>query len=72
MIKIITWLLTKMESKLSKKEKCYQKNETNNKKLQLYRTLLNEIDKYNSQGKDIAIFRHYRFKTISIERSKED
>ena len=61
-----------MESRLSKKEKCYQKNKTDNKKLKLYRTLLNEIDKYNSQEKDIAIFRHYRFKTISIGKSEED
>lgn len=67
MIKIINWLITKSEKRLSKKEKCLFKKETKNEKLKLYRTLLNEIDSYNSKTKNVIVLRHYRYTTFSID-----
>lgn len=70
MLKIITFIITELEARLSKKEKCFRKNETNNEKLKLYRKLLNEIDKYNFKMKNISTFRHYRYKEFKIEDLK--
>ena len=67
MIKIINWLITKSEKRLSKKEKCLFKKETSNKKLKLYRNLLNEIDEYTCEVKNIKILRHYRYKTLNVD-----
>ena len=67
MIKIINWLITKNEKRLSKKEKCLFKKEVKNEKLKLYRTLLNEIDSYNFKTKNIIVLRHYRYKTFSVD-----
>ena len=67
MLKIINWLITKSEKRLSKKEKCLFKKETTNKKLKLYRKLLNEIDNYNYENKNITTLRHYRYITFDID-----
>ena len=67
MLKIITWIIGKLEKRLSKKEKCLFKKETKNEKLKLYRTLLNEIDSYNSKTKNITTLRHYRYITFGID-----
>lgn len=67
MIQIINWLITKSEKRLSKKEKCLFKKETKNEKLKLYRTLLNEIDSYNSKIKNVMVLRHYRYMTFNVD-----
>ena len=67
MIKIITWIITKIEKKLSKKYNCLGKDLTIHSDLLLYRQLLNEIDKYNYQVKGITTFRHYRYKTFKVD-----
>ena len=67
MLKIITWVITKIEHKLSKKYKCVSKFETIHADLLLYRQLLNEIDKYNYQTKGITTIRHYRYKTFKVD-----
>lgn len=67
MLKIINWLITKSEKRLSKKEKCLFKKETTNEKLKLYRKLLNEIDNYNYENKNITTLRHYRYITFGVD-----
>lgn len=67
MLKIINWLITKSEKRLSKKGKYLFKKETKNEKLKLYRTLLNEIDKYNYETKNITTLRHYRYITFGVD-----
>ena len=64
-LKIITWLLTKKEYKLSKKQKVLFNKNTSNKEIKLYRALLDKIDDYNSKTKDIIILRHYRYTVFS-------
>lgn len=71
MLKIITWILTKKEKRLSKKQKTLWSKATINKELQLYRCLLDEIDKYNYEVKNITTLRHYRYKTFKIVDSVE-
>ena len=72
MLKIICWLIAKSEKRLSKKEKCLFKKETNNEKLKLYRILLNEIDDYNSKVKKQVILRHYRYINFEVDLIGED
>ena len=60
MLKIITWLLTKKEARLSKKTAI-------NEELKLYRNLLDQIDKYNYETKGISTFRHYRYKEFKVD-----
>ena len=67
MLKIITFIITKLEKRLSKKEKCLFKSKTDNKKIKLYRKLLNEIDTYNYEVKNISTFRHYRYVKFIID-----
>lgn len=67
MLKIVTFIITKLETKLSKKEKCLNKKTTLNDKLNLYRTLLNEIDSYNYKTKNILTLRHYRYMTFDVD-----
>ena len=67
-LKIITWLLTKKEKRLSKKEKVLWNKTTTNKEIKLYRKLLNEIDNYNYKVKNITTLRHYRYKTFKIDK----
>ena len=64
MLKIITWLLTKKEARLSKKTAI-------NEELKLYRNLLDQIDKYNYETKGISTFRHYRFNITIIHFSSK-
>lgn len=61
MLKILNFIITKLEVRLSKKEKCMYENTTSNKKLKLYRTLLNEIDHYYLETKNIITLRHYKY-----------
>lgn len=67
MLKIINWLITKSEKRLSKKEKCLFKKETTNEKLKLYRKLLDEIDNYDYKNKNTTTLRHYRYKTFKVD-----
>ncbi len=67
MLKIIEWLITKSETKLSKKEKVLCKKETNNEKLNLYRNLLDEIDGYKHKNKNITTLRHYRYIDFKVD-----
>ncbi len=70
MLKIITFIITKLEQRLSKKENCLYKKETSNEKIILYRNLLNEIDKYNYKNKHISTIRHYRYKTFKVDKGE--
>ena len=70
MLNIITFIITKLEQRLSKKEECLYKNKITNEKLKLYRKLLNEIDKYNYRIKKISTFRHYRYKTFKVDKGE--
>ena len=67
MLKIVTFIITKLETRLSRKEKCLNKKTTSNDKLNLYRTLLNEIDNYNYKTKNILTLRHYRYMTFDVD-----
>ena len=67
MLKIVTFIITKLEIRLSKKEKCLNKKTTTNDKLNLYRTLLNEIDNYNYKAKNTLTLRHYRYMTFDVD-----
>ena len=65
MLKIITYVITKLEWRLSQKEKKIQNKYNPSDKLQLYRDLLNFIDRYNEKTTGITTFRHYRFFTFN-------
>lgn len=61
MIKILDYILTKLEWRLSKKSK-------DKEKLILYRTLLNEIDNYKRKiNPSLCILRHYRYATFKVD-----
>ena len=66
MLKIITFLIKKTEWKLSKKEKKRWNKNNPSEKLQLYRDLLNFIDRYNEKTTGTTTFRHYRYFNFSI------
>ena len=68
MIKIINFIITKLEFRLSKKLGNQFIPQTLDYKLRLYRNILNEIDNYNYKVKNISTFRHYRCKTFSIDK----
>lgn len=66
MLKIITFLITKAEWNLSRKEKKRCNKNNPSEKLQLYRDLLNFIDRYNEKTTGITTLRHYRYFNFSI------
>lgn len=67
MLKIITWIISKKEFRLSKKNNCDFKNKTDNEEIKLYRKLLNDIDSYNYKTKKWTILRHYRYKPFTFK-----
>ena len=71
MIKILDYIISKLEWKLSKKEDCTYYNQTSNKKLKLYRKLLNDIDEYRGRTEEIMILRHFRYSTFVIDGVEE-
>ena len=66
MLKIITYIIAKLEWRLSKKEKKKWNKDNPSDKLQLYRDLLNFIDRYNEKTTGITTFRHYRYFNFSF------
>lgn len=67
MIKILEWIIEKLEIKLSKKYECYFKKETTNEKIKLYRTILDSIDDYNYKINSIVTIRHYRYFNLTVD-----
>jgi hypothetical protein len=65
MLKIITFLITKAEWRLSKQDKKRFERRNPSEKLMLYRDLLNFIDRYNEKTTGITTFRHYRYFNFS-------
>ena len=70
-IKIINFIITKLEGKLSNKLGNYGIPQTLDNKLRLYRNILNEIDKYNYNVNNISTFRHYRWKNFKVDKLEE-
>lgn len=66
MLKIITYIIAKLEWRLSKREKKKWNKDNPSDKLQLYRDLLNFIDRYNEKTTGITTFRHYRYFNFSF------
>lgn len=67
MLKIITYVITKLEWRLSKREKKKWNKDNPSDELQLYRDLLNFIDRYNEKTTGITTFRHYRYFKFKVE-----
>lgn len=65
MIKIITYIIQKMEWHISKKEHKIHCKDNPSKRLKLYRDLLDRIDEYKHQDNTLLI-RHYRYFTFNV------
>lgn len=64
--KIIERVLTRIEFKISKKEKKIACKNNASERLKLYRDLLNRIDEYRSELDNSVTVRHYRYFTPTI------
>ena len=65
-VKVLQWIITKLEFRLSKKENKVGKKDKISKELSTYRDLLDIIDNYFYKD-SILQLRHYRYFDIDID-----
>lgn len=71
MLKIINFIITKYEKRLSKKNNCIGLKDIKNEEIKLYRDILNTIDVYMAKKEKILILRHYRYIEFEVDDIKE-
>lgn len=70
--KLMERILTKIEFKISKKEKKIATKNNVSERLKLYRDLLNRIDEYRSELDNSVITRHYRYFRFTVDKESEN